>query len=43
MFNLYKIHMMSKLIHSSSYNSVIMLFITLCLCFNMKIVLKFNS
>jgi hypothetical protein len=32
--------MNSKLIHSNSYNFVIMLFITLCLCFNMKMVLK---
>jgi hypothetical protein len=35
--------MQSKLIHFSFYNFVIMLFITLCLCFNMKMVLKFIS
>jgi hypothetical protein len=42
-FNLWKIHIATKLILSSSYTFVIMLFITLCLCFNMKKTLKFIS
>jgi hypothetical protein len=35
--------MKSKLIHSDSYNPIIMLFITLYHCFDMNVTIKFIS
>jgi hypothetical protein len=39
-FNSYLIHSNSELTHSSFYNFVILLFIILCHCFDMKAILK---